>query len=199
MTSLRERKKAETRQRIADVGTLMFVERGFDNVTVAEVAEAAGVSKVTVFNYFPRKEDIFFDRQPQAEELLTTALRDRGDASPPAALRALFVEVAQEQHPLGGLADRFVHFWRTVLGSAALRARAREAFGELEDHAAGLIAETSDDRQPRLTAALAMAAFRTTFTASAARILAGATAADVTQDHIAALERAFDTLAGGLK
>lgn len=199
MTSLRERKKAETRQRIADVGTLMFVERGFDNVTVTDVAEAAGVSKVTVFNYFPRKEDIFFDRLPQAEELLTTALRDRGDASPVAALRALFVDLAEQQHPLGGFRDRYVHFWRIVLGSAALRARAREAMGELEDHLAGLIAETSDDAQPQLTAALSMAAFRAIFTASAARMLAGAAAADVIPDHLTALERAFDTLAGGLQ
>lgn len=62
MAGLRERKKWETRRRISDVATGLFFARGFDNVTIAEVAEAAGVSRMTVFNYFPRKEDLFLDR-----------------------------------------------------------------------------------------------------------------------------------------
>jgi AcrR family transcriptional regulator len=55
---LRERKKQETRQAISDIATVMFVQRGFDAVTISQVAEAAGVSKMTVTNYFPRKEDL---------------------------------------------------------------------------------------------------------------------------------------------
>lgn len=196
--SLRERKKAETRQRIADVATLMFVQRGFDNVPITEIAEAAGVSKVTVFNYFPRKEDIFFDRFPQAREMLTAAVEGRAEGETPvAALRRLFIDVANEGHPLGGFEDRYVVFWRTVLASPALRARAREAVEEFEAHLADLL--TGIDPHPRLTAAVVLAAFRTVFSETATRMLAGAKAADVVSDHIAALERAFDTLAGGLR
>jgi hypothetical protein len=80
-----------------------------------------------------------------------------------------------------------------------LRARAREAVDELQDALARAIADTSSDPHPALTAALAMAACRTTFTAGAARVLAGERAAAVTKDHIAAVEAAFDTLAEGLR
>ncbi|WP_291412798.1 TetR/AcrR family transcriptional regulator [Actinophytocola sp.] len=199
MASLRERKKAETRQRIADMATVMFVRRGFDNVTITDIAEAANVSKVTVFNYFPRKEDIFFDRGPQALDLLTAAVRDRrAGESPLRAVRRLLVDLAEQHHPVGGFRDGFPAFWRTVLDSPALRARAREAIDELEEHLARLISDTSDDPTPRLTAAVAIAAYRTTYTAGITRMLAGASADEVTADHIAAVNRAFDILAGGL-
>jgi transcriptional regulator GlxA family with amidase domain len=59
---LRERKKRLTRQRISDVATTLFVVRGFDHVTVSEIAQIVGVSEKTVFNYFPTKESLLFDR-----------------------------------------------------------------------------------------------------------------------------------------
>lgn len=59
----RERKKLRTRQVISDLATELFIERGFDHVTVAEVAKAADVAVQTVFNHFPAKEDLFFDAQ----------------------------------------------------------------------------------------------------------------------------------------
>lgn len=196
--SLRERKKAETRQRIADVATRMFVERGFDDVTISEIAEAAGVSKVTVFNYFPRKEDIFFDRFPQAHDLLAEAVRERRpDETPLVALWRLAVDLAEQGHPLGGFQDRYVHFWQTVLGSAALRARVREAVAEFEAYLAELL--TGADPHPRLTAALVVAAYRCVYTESATRLLAGEKAAAVTPDHIAAVDHAFSVLIGGMR
>jgi AcrR family transcriptional regulator len=200
MGSLRERKKAATRQRIADSATVLFLERGFDNVTISEIAEAAEVSKVTIFNYFPRKEDIFFDRAPQAEQLLTAAIRDRTpDQSPLRALHRLLLDLAEQHHPLGGFREHYAHFWQTVQDSPALRSRAREAFEELERHLTGVLAEHSDDPHPRLTAALALAAYRSVYVTSLARILAGDAATDVTRDHIAAVDRAFDVLENGLR
>jgi AcrR family transcriptional regulator len=74
---LRESKKLRTRQEIADQAMQLFVARGFDHVTVGEVAEAAGVSEKTVFNYFPTKEDLFFDEVPAREAALVEAIRGR--------------------------------------------------------------------------------------------------------------------------
>src|SRR5438874_11247897 len=114
--SLRERKKRATRQRISNVATGLFKERGFDGVSVAEVARAADVSTMTVFNYFPRKEDLFLDRIPEGHELITRAVRDREpDETPLAALRRMSLELLAQRHPLGAVGEGFEHFWRTVL------------------------------------------------------------------------------------
>src|SRR5581483_2152988 len=74
---LRETKKERTRQELAAKAMELFVRKGFDRVTVAEVAEAAGVSEKTVFNYFPTKEDLFFDEVPEREARLLAAIRGR--------------------------------------------------------------------------------------------------------------------------
>ncbi|MFF7351176.1 MULTISPECIES: TetR/AcrR family transcriptional regulator [Streptomyces] len=192
--SLRERKKRETRQRISDVATGLFVERGFDAVTVAEVARAAGVSAMTVFNYFPRKEDLFLDRIPQAAELLASAVRDRAPGEPPlAALRRLALRLLDERHPLGGVGETFAPFWRIVVDSPALRARAREGAEEVERALAAALAGTAAP-DPRLLAALVVAAYRTVFTASVRRLMADDAVAEVARDHRAALEAAFAAL-----
>src|SRR5919107_1205299 len=75
---LRERKKEETRRRIAEAARELFVERGFDRVTVAEVARAADVSEKTVLNYFPTKEDLVYWRLEAFEAELLETIRDRG-------------------------------------------------------------------------------------------------------------------------
>src|SRR5512146_1832776 len=74
----RETKKLRTRQDIADRALELFAVRGFDRVTVAEIAAAAGVSEKTVFNYFPTKEDLFFDEVPKREAALVEAIAGRG-------------------------------------------------------------------------------------------------------------------------
>ncbi|MFD0582588.1 helix-turn-helix domain-containing protein [Dactylosporangium darangshiense] len=86
---LRERKKRETRRLISDVATMLFVERGFDAVTVAEIAARAGVAPKTVFNYFPRKEDLFLDRLEELSAMVTAAVRGaaRASARPTRCLR----------------------------------------------------------------------------------------------------------------
>src|ERR1700735_2569851 len=84
---LRERRKAQTRQRIADTALRLFAEHGFDRVTVAEVAREAEVSEATLFNYFPTKEDLVYSRMGAYETRLIDAIRNRDLAT--SALAAL--------------------------------------------------------------------------------------------------------------
>ncbi|MFI2199726.1 TetR/AcrR family transcriptional regulator [Streptomyces sp. NPDC020192] len=191
---LRERKKRATRQRISDIATGLFVERGFDAVTVAEVARAAGVSAMTVFNYFPRKEDLFLDRIPQAAELFAEAVRDRAPGeSPLAALRRLVLRLLDEGHPLSGVGEHYPHFYRVVIASPALRSRAREGVEEVERALAAALAE-SGAADSRLLAALTVAAYRTVFVTSAHRLLSGDPVDEVARDHRARLGVAFTAL-----
>ncbi|GHI08152.1 TetR family transcriptional regulator [Streptomyces cellostaticus] len=192
--SLRERKKRETRQRISNIATLLFAERGFDAVTVAEVARVAGVSAMTVFNYFPRKEDLFLDRIPEAAELFAEAVRGRAPGeSPLAALRRLALQLLDQGHPLSGVGERFVYFWRVVIDSPALRARAREGLEEVESALVAALAEAGA-ADPHLLAALTVAAYRTVYVTSARRLMAGDPVEEVAEDHRARLKSAFAAL-----
>ena len=193
---LRERKKQETRDRISGVATGLFLERGFDAVSVAEVAEAAGVSKMTVFNYFPRKEDMFFDRGPEFVEMITEAVRGRPAGRPPVeALRDLVLRLFDQRHPLAGFQDAMTAFWAVVLGSPALRARVREAIEEGESLVAELFAEAGDERRARMTAALVTAAYRACYVDAARRIMAGEPAESFAAEQRARVARCFDAAA----
>ncbi|MFA7762057.1 helix-turn-helix domain-containing protein [Streptomyces sp. NRRL S-448] len=199
--TLRERKKRETRQRISDEATMLFAARGFDQVTVAEVAKAAHVSTMTVFNHFPRKEDLFLDRIPEAVELFTAAVRNRPAGESPLAalraLRALLLQLLDQRHPLAAVSDDFPYFWRIVLDSPALRARAREGVEEVEEALGDAMAETApggDGPGPRLAAALTVAAYRAVYVATARRLLAGERADEVADDHRSRVHGAFDAL-----
>jgi AcrR family transcriptional regulator len=107
MGELRESKKRETRQRISEVATGLFFARGFDAVTIEEIAAAANVSKMTVFNYFARKEDLFLDREEEVKLLLREALSERPKGqSPIDALRHLVDRLCEQKHPTGGASLR---------------------------------------------------------------------------------------------
>ena len=71
------RKRLATRQKISDAASRLLVQRGFDQVTVDEIAIAADVARVTVFNHFARKEDMFFDLDEQGREDLRSAMERR--------------------------------------------------------------------------------------------------------------------------
>src|SRR5215210_7257193 len=90
-TGLRERKKQQTRESIAQAARRLFLERGFDAVTVDEVAREAAVSRKTVFNYFPAKEDLFFSGLELFETELLGAIRARGPGESILAAFARFV------------------------------------------------------------------------------------------------------------
>ncbi len=87
---LRELKKARTRRQIVDTAARLFAERGFEHVTVNDVARAAEISQQTVYNYFPAKEDLVTDRDELVQERLSQLIRDRPPGtSPAAAIRPL--------------------------------------------------------------------------------------------------------------
>lgn len=157
---LRERKKAATRQTISNVATRLFVERGFENVSVEEIAREAAVARKTVFNYFPRKEDLIFDREEESRALVRAALDSRGKQSPLHAFQALMRMLAEKQHPLFRISARPIRFWRTVEASPALTARARELHVTLADDLAGMLADAAgrprSDPHARLAAAMLM-------------------------------------------
>ncbi|MFG3139997.1 TetR/AcrR family transcriptional regulator [Streptomyces sp. NPDC048211] len=198
---LRERKKRATRQRISDVATGLFLANGFDAVTVADVARAAEVSTMTVFNHFPRKEDLFLDRTPQAIELFTGAVRLRGpNDTPLGALRRLALELLDQHHPLSAVDDDFPAFWRIVIASPALCARAREAVEEVENALARALAETDPgSADPAFAAALIVAAYRSNYLTTARRLLAGEAAEALADDHRTRVCAAFDALEAALK
>src|SRR5215207_4660540 len=125
---LRERKKQRTRRHIAETARGLFAERGFDRVPVAEIARAADVSEQTVFNYFPRKEDLVYWRLGTFEEELLAAVRERDPGEP--ALTA-FRRFLLAQRGLLGEADpeareQLAALTRTITQSPALLAREQQ-------------------------------------------------------------------------
>ncbi len=189
-----------TRARISEVATRLFLERGFDTVTVAEVAKEAGVSSVTVFKHFPRKEDLLLDRTVDAVELLRSAVRDRAPGIDVlASLRDTAVRLVDDRHALSGVADGSIPFFRTVAASPALVARAREIASDLQQTLAEEL-----DRDPAfagdatLLAAFFIAGYSTVLVETARRLIAGEPPGAVADDHRARLERLFDALRGGI-
>src|ERR1051326_9209209 len=154
-TGLRERRKQETRQAISDIATRMFVERGFDEVTIAQVAAAAGVAKMTVTNYFPRKEDLVFDRAEAVVRRLADVIAARAPGeSMLAAIRRDYAEaVARADVPLGLSSPAFV---RMIESSPMLASRGLEMMYLRERALGDAIAaeEGADGPQQRLVAAL---------------------------------------------
>lgn len=154
----RERKKQQTRQAISDVATTLFLERGFDAVTVAEVARAADVAVQTVFNHFPAKEDLFFD-EPGWWTGPARAIREAPpEADPVDVLEAEYLKGTRERLEVGHL-KTWKQFVRTIESSPALLARRRLTADELEKS----LTEALDERSPdhlrnRLIAALYAAA-----------------------------------------
>ncbi|GGP87362.1 TetR/AcrR family transcriptional regulator [Streptomyces roseolilacinus] len=154
---LRERKKRRTRQHISDVATALFLERGFDAVTIAEIAEAADVSVNTVYNYFPAKEDLFLDRGEDAVDRLSRWVRGRrtGESAARAVLRELH-EAVETLSPAVGLFEGCADFTRVVLEVPALRSRLwqirQDGLGELERTLRAEVAAPDDDPVPALVA-----------------------------------------------
>jgi AcrR family transcriptional regulator len=164
---LRERKKLATRQAISNIATRLFLERGFDNVTVAEIAEAANVAKMTVFNYFPRKEDLFFDREDEGREMMRDALAQRSpNESPTVAMQNLAHRLVKQKHPFAKFTAGTARFRQTVMQSPALSARIRELRDELTRDCAKMLAHSVGRAQPDPEAHLLASLFMATWTSA---------------------------------
>ena len=164
--SRQTRKRLATRQKISDVATRLFIERGFDQVTVDQIAEAADVSRMTVFNHFSRKEDMFFDLDEAGREDMLTALQQRrSGVSPVEALRLFAHQAVIERRPYARFfepgSDRFM---ATLRASEALQARARAIRDELSDTLTVALAQCAQHRKPDPATSLAAALLLATWT-----------------------------------
>ncbi|MFG1879441.1 TetR/AcrR family transcriptional regulator [Sphaerisporangium sp. NPDC049003] len=200
---LRERKKRETRQHIADMAMGLFMTRGFENVTVAEVARVADVSVNTVFNYFRTKEDLFLDRQDSFVDEPSRVVRERrAGESVIAALRRDFFEALDEGDWRSGLNDGAEVVVRLINESPSLMSRMRELAERREEHLAETLAEETDadedDLRPGLVAAQVCAAIRRLAADGIRRKIAGESHDDVVRDVRAQARLAFDLLENGI-
>src|SRR5262245_764988 len=157
-TGLRERKKRETRAALACAGLELFVERGYDETTLAEIADAAGVSTRTIFAYFASKEDILFSTVQTMCDALAQALAERPAGTDAlTALREFILSSAHEKteldHKLGKL----------VAADPTLSSHKRARIAQLQEVLAAAIADDlrvgPDDLRPQVAAASLTAAF----------------------------------------
>ena len=138
----RSRNRLATRESISDAATRLFTERGFDHVTVDEIAEAADVGRMTVFNHFPRKEDMFFDRDEEIRETLRESLRQRDPrVSPIESLRLLAHRLIAGQSPYVEFSAASQGFIETIERSETLKARARAIRDEIAQFVAVALSE----------------------------------------------------------
>ncbi len=205
---LRERKKERTRQHIAETAQRLFAERGFEQVTVAEVARAAEVAPATVFNYFPAKEDLFYSRLEAFEERLLAAVRERpaGTGVLDAYADFLFGQegVLAFRSPAGEAAATasIAAISRLVTESPALLARERQVFDQyartLADALAAEIGVTPGDVRCRTVANALLGLHRALVDHVREQALAGASAADLRRSVRREARRAVAQLRDGL-
>jgi AcrR family transcriptional regulator len=200
---LRDRKKARTRSLIAETAMDLFAARGFDGVTIVEVAEAAEVGVTTVFNYFPTKEDLFYDRQDDVVEHLSRVVRSRrATESFTDACRRDMRELIAARDWRAGLVPAMVDFYRLVDRSPALQARARLMVDRSVAHLAATIADEltlAIDDIVVVAAAGVLTALRSSLLDQARRdSLAGLPTEAIARRLVEATEQAFDLLGGEL-
>jgi len=201
---LRERKKRKTRELIAETARQLFAERGFEQVTVTEIAREAEVSPATVFNYFPTKEDLFYSRLEAFEDELMTAIRER------AAGQSVVDAFAGFLLGQGGVltmdapeADEQLRtITRIITESPALLARERQVFDRYAQTLAALLAEETgaepDDSVPRVVANALLGLHRALIDQVRREALAGTPVAEIRDGVRAGAERAIAQLTQGL-
>ncbi|MFC7309420.1 TetR/AcrR family transcriptional regulator [Streptomyces monticola] len=195
---LRERKKQRMYQVISEAAITLFLERGFEKVSVAEVAAAAEISKPTLFRYFPAKEDLVLHRLSDHETEAARVVTGRPSGqSPLDALEQHFLAGLDRRDPVTGLNDHpgVRDFHRLVYGTPSLVAR---LFAYLSRSEAALAEALGGGDDDRLAAGQIVAVRRILAERNWQRIEAGEPASAVYADAVAAAERGFGQLRSGL-
>lgn len=198
---LRERKKIRTRQAISEAAISLFMANGFDNVSVAEVAAAADVSKMTVFNYFPAKEDLVLLRVDDHLEESASVVRGRDEGqSPIGALRAHFLRGLKERDVITGLNDdpQYLAFQRMVIDTPSLRLRLTDHGTRMEDSLDAAFAEVLGKSAPavvaRIAASQVIAVQQTLVVHNLKQVLAGKSAKALYPHAVTTANLAYDML-----
>ena len=199
---LRERKKEKTRQLIAETARRLFTERGFDAVSVVEIAREADVAEKTVYNYFPTKEALVYSGMEAFEERLLAAVRERGPGQSALAAFAEFMEATY-----GVLAERTATgelktITRVITDSPALLAQEQQVLARYTATLAALLAQETgvgaDDVQPWVAANALMGVHRAVLDYVRRRTLAGARGVKLAREVDKQTKQAIATLAHGL-
>ncbi|MGI5196104.1 TetR/AcrR family transcriptional regulator [Streptomyces sp. CA-288835] len=198
-TGLRERKKQRMYQEVSELAIALFLEKGFEKVSVAEIAAAAEISKPTLFRYFPTKEDLVLHRFADHEEEAARVVLERSEGqSPVDALRVHFLAGLERCDPVTGLndAEPVLAYHRLLYGTPSLVAR---LYGFLERSEEALARALGGDLEARLAAGQMVAVRRILAMENVRRMAAGERAEEVRADAVAAAELAFRQLGAGLK
>ncbi|WP_327671124.1 MULTISPECIES: TetR/AcrR family transcriptional regulator [unclassified Streptomyces] len=196
---LRELKKQRTRQTLSETAVRLFMERGYDNVSVAEVAAAAEVSKPTLFRYFAAKEDLVLHRFADHEDEAARVVAGRGDGEAPlGALRRHFLDGLRRRDPVTGLCDHpaVLAYQRMLYGTPQLVAR---LYG-YQERSERVLAEAlgGSPVRARIAAGQIVATQRILAEENVRRIVAGESADELEAVAVSTAEEGFRQLGEGI-
>jgi AcrR family transcriptional regulator len=201
---LRERKRQRTHDAISSAAISLFLAHGFDQVSVADVADAAEVSKPTLFKYFATKEDLVLHRIADHQGEAARVVRQRPDTETPlVALRRHFLDGLKRRDPVTGLNDvaEVLAFHRMVFNTPGLAARVASQIAADEQALADALAGRGawvNEVMAKVAAAQIAAVTRTLAQENWSRLAEGRTARRHYPEAVLAANRAFDQLAAGL-
>jgi AcrR family transcriptional regulator len=198
---LRARKKRAAREAIAAAARRLFAERGFDAVTVAEVAAAAQVSEKTVFNYFPTKEDLAFAGREEGIAQFVSAIAERAPGDSVLDVFRAMTHTVLDVFVAGG-DENLLAVAKIIRGSRTLQERLTVGWESGAAAITAAIAETSgaddDDLMPAVVARTLWFTHRSIFLGALTGLLAEEDRGRLVARLRAAADRAYDQLAGGL-
>jgi AcrR family transcriptional regulator len=198
VAGLRERKKQRTHDAISAAAIALFLDRGYDTVSVADVADAAEVSKPTLFKYFPTKEDLVLHRIADHQGEAARVVRERRPGeSPLAALRRHFLDGLDRRDPVTGLNDdqRVLAYHRLVFSTPSLAARVA-SYTEAEE--AALAEALGGGLTARVAAGQVVATQRILARENWRHLIEGRCADELHPEASKAANEAFDLLNRGL-
>ncbi|YCK37001.1 TetR family transcriptional regulator [Actinomadura sp. ATCC 39365] len=200
MTGLRELQRQRVHEAISTAAIALFLERGFDEVPVTEIAAAAGVSKPTLFKYFPTKEDLVLHRFADHKGEAARVVRGRAPGEHPvAALRRHHLDGLAAHDPVTGLNDHpeVLAFHRMVFDTPSLAVRLFHHMTQDEAELTEALAESMDELTAALLAAQALTVQRVLARRTWAQLAGGRPLAEAEADAMRAAEHAYALLMDG--